>query len=174
MTALRALLNHLTKSRASPVESLEQLVALECRERDARNLASRTKHATLSSFKPLAGHALPRPIDRPKRDGGSGGELRQWLEVEPGSAPERAHAWRTVAVEQRKVSLELSREQALVFFEWLSKFNASEGKRFEDQAEERVLWDIEAMLESTLVEPFDACYEELLAKARAAVRDSEE
>jgi hypothetical protein len=77
-------------------------------------------------------------------------------------------------MEQRKVTLELSPEQALVLFEWLSKFNASEGRRFEDQAEERVLWDIEAMLESTLVEPFDAPYEELLAKARAAVRDPEE
>ena len=75
-------------------------------------------------------------------------------------------------MEQRKVTLELSREQALVFFEWLSKFNATQSRRFEDQAEERVLWDIESMLESTLVEPFDARYEELLAKARAAVRDS--
>jgi hypothetical protein len=74
-------------------------------------------------------------------------------------------------MEQRKVTLELSQEQALVFFEWLTKFNASEGRRFEDQAEERVLWDIEAMLESSLVDPFDARHEERLAEARAAVRD---
>ncbi len=71
------------------------------------------------------------------------------------------------------MTLELSREQAVVFFEWLSKFNATEGRRVRDQAEERVLWDIEAMLESTLVEPFDARYDDLLAKARAAVRDPE-
>jgi hypothetical protein len=77
-------------------------------------------------------------------------------------------------MEQRKVTLELSREQALVFFEWLSNFKATEGRRFEDQAEERVPWDIEAMVESTLVEPFDARYEELLVKARAAIRDPEE
>jgi transposase/DNA replication protein DnaC len=65
-SALRALLNHLTKSRASPVESLEQLVALERRERDARNLASRTKHATLGAFKPLDQFDWdhPRSIDR--------------------------------------------------------------------------------------------------------------
>lgn len=74
-------------------------------------------------------------------------------------------------MEKGKVILELSRDQALVFFEWLSKFNASEDRRFDDQAEERVLWDIEAMLESTLVEPLDPRYEELLAKARASVRD---
>jgi hypothetical protein len=76
-------------------------------------------------------------------------------------------------MDQRTVNLELSPEQALVFFEWLSRFNQSEGRRFDDQAEERVLWDIEAMLESSLVEPFDANYEELLEKARAAIRDPE-
>jgi hypothetical protein len=32
----------------------------------------------------------------------------------------------------------------------------ADNTRFEDQAEQRVLWDIEAMLETTLVEPFDA------------------
>jgi len=64
--ALRALVNHLTKSRASPVESFEQLVALERRERDARNLARRTKTATLGSFKPLDRFDWnhPRMIDR--------------------------------------------------------------------------------------------------------------
>lgn len=77
-------------------------------------------------------------------------------------------------MERRKVNLELSREQALVLFEWLSNFNATEDRQFDDQAEERVLWDIEAMLESSLVEPFDARYKELLAEARAAVRDPEE
>ena len=64
--ALHALVNHLTKSRASPVESFEQLVALERRERDARNLARRTKTATLGSFKPLDRFDWnhPRMIDR--------------------------------------------------------------------------------------------------------------
>ncbi len=72
------------------------------------------------------------------------------------------------------MALELSKEQALVFYEWLSKFNGAEGRQFDDQAEERVLWDIEAMLESTLVEPFDPRYEELVANARQAVRDPAE
>lgn len=73
-----------------------------------------------------------------------------------------------------KVHLELSQDEALVFFEWLTRFNeAADTTRFEDQAEQRVLWDIEAMLESTLVQPFKATYDESLARARAAVRDSE-
>ena len=64
--ALRALLTHLTKSRASPVECWEQLVALERRERDARNLARRSKMATLGSFKPLDQFDWnhPRSVDR--------------------------------------------------------------------------------------------------------------
>jgi hypothetical protein len=73
-----------------------------------------------------------------------------------------------------KVTLELSREEALVFFEWLTRFNKAEWVSFDDQAEQRVLWDIEGMLESTLVEPLDPKYNELLAAARAKVRDSQE
>ncbi|HWV38645.1 MAG TPA: ATP-binding protein [Vulgatibacter sp.] len=64
--ALRALLTHLTKSRASPAETIEQLVTLERRERDTRNLASRTKSATLGTYKALDGFDWnhPRAIDR--------------------------------------------------------------------------------------------------------------
>lgn len=75
---------------------------------------------------------------------------------------------------EKKVNLELSREEAIVFFEWLARFNKADDARFEDQAEQRVLWDIEAMLETTLVEPFESNYGEFLARARAAVRDSDE
>lgn len=72
-----------------------------------------------------------------------------------------------------KFNLELSREEALVFFDWLTRFNKTDEAKFEDQAEQRVLWDIEAMLESVLTDPFEPNYDQLLAQARAAVRDSE-
>jgi DNA replication protein DnaC len=64
--ALRALLAHLTKSRASPAECFEQLVALERRERDDRNLARRAKMATLGGFQALDRFDWnhPRSIDR--------------------------------------------------------------------------------------------------------------
>jgi len=51
--ALEALLTHATKSRASPSEFVEQLVYLELRERDERNLVRRTKTASLGSFTTL-------------------------------------------------------------------------------------------------------------------------
>jgi DNA replication protein DnaC len=64
--ALLALLAHATKHRLSPVQVCEALVALERRERDLRNLASRTKAAALGAFKPLDQFDWnhPREIDR--------------------------------------------------------------------------------------------------------------
>jgi len=64
--ALVALLTHATKSRLGPVETCEQLVAVERRERDARNLARRTKEATLGTVTPIDQFdwSHPRQIDR--------------------------------------------------------------------------------------------------------------
>lgn len=64
--ALQAFLTHATKARLSAAEVLEQIAELERRERDARNLAARTKRATLGAMKPLDRFdwAFPRAIDR--------------------------------------------------------------------------------------------------------------
>ena len=50
--SIAALLAHATKSRMGPTETLEALVAVERRARDATNLARRTKAAALGAFKP--------------------------------------------------------------------------------------------------------------------------
>ena len=65
--AIDALLAHATKSRLSPVQVVEEIVLLERRERGARNLAARTKRATLGAMKPLDRFdwSFPRTIDRP-------------------------------------------------------------------------------------------------------------
>src|ERR1700677_1672017 len=64
--ALRALLAHATKSKLSPAEMCLELASLEKRERDARNLAARTKYATIGPVKPLDRFdwTHPRAIDR--------------------------------------------------------------------------------------------------------------
>ncbi len=49
-SALRAFFEHASQSRWSPVETCEKLVELERRERDTRNLASRTRRATLGKL----------------------------------------------------------------------------------------------------------------------------
>jgi hypothetical protein len=70
-----------------------------------------------------------------------------------------------------KVQIELTGDEALVFFEWIANFNKREDNVFADQAEQRVLWDIECILESALAEPFAANYDQLLNAARDKVRD---
>ena len=70
-----------------------------------------------------------------------------------------------------KVTIELSPSEALVLFEFVSRFSNDEKLEIVDQAEERVLRDVCAMLEKILAEPFSQSYSELLAKAREEVRD---
>jgi len=64
--ALRALIAHATKSKMPPAELCLALAALDKRERDVRNLAARTKEATLGPVKPLDHFdwSHPRAIDR--------------------------------------------------------------------------------------------------------------
>jgi DNA replication protein DnaC len=64
--ALVALITHATKSRLGATEVFEQLVALELRERDARNLVRRTRAATLGPVPALDTFDWnhPRAIDR--------------------------------------------------------------------------------------------------------------
>jgi hypothetical protein len=70
-----------------------------------------------------------------------------------------------------RVSVELTSSEAIVLFEFLSRFSNDDILRIEDQAEERLLWDLCASLESILAEPLAGNYHELLAKARGQVRD---
>ena len=63
---INALLAELTKARASPTQVCERLVRLEKLERDQRNLARRTRTATIGSFKTVDRFDWnwPRSIDR--------------------------------------------------------------------------------------------------------------
>jgi len=69
------------------------------------------------------------------------------------------------------VTFTLTRDEAIVFFEFLSRFSASDQLKIEHQAEERVLWNLECILESTLQEPFSTNYVQRVADARENVRD---
>jgi hypothetical protein len=71
-----------------------------------------------------------------------------------------------------KVNIELTKEEAIVLFEFLSRFNENDNlSRFEDQSEQRVLWNVECILEKQLSEPFRADYQKIVKKAREVVRD---
>lgn len=76
--------------------------------------------------------------------------------------------------DNNRVLLQLSNEEALVLGDWLFRFNENDNLSvFEDQAEERVLWDLEGVLEKTMSEIFSKDYTELLSKAREKIRDKE-
>ena len=72
------------------------------------------------------------------------------------------------------LKIELNKDEALVLFDFLSRFSEDEKLRIDHQAEERVLWNITCILEELLVEPFLDNYLELLEDAREKVKDSEE
>ena len=71
---------------------------------------------------------------------------------------------------EEEFDLRLSGDEALVLFEWLTNFNKA-NYSFQDQAEQRVLWDLEASLERCLAAPFSADYAAQLAAARDRLRD---
>jgi len=74
----------------------------------------------------------------------------------------------------QKINIVLTKDEALVLFDFLGRFNAQEHINiFEDQAEQRILWDIEAQMEQALVDPLKPNYTDLVMEARDKVRDKE-
>jgi len=73
------------------------------------------------------------------------------------------------------INIELTKEEAIVLFEFLGRINGQDDPNlFHHQSEQRVLWDIECILEKILSEPFKADYQEIVQKARETVKDKEE
>lgn len=71
------------------------------------------------------------------------------------------------------ITLKLTKQQALVLFEWLSNADTLEPSIFRHPGEEKVLWKLQGQLEPALTEPFAANYRELLAEARRSVEAGE-
>jgi hypothetical protein len=69
------------------------------------------------------------------------------------------------------VRLELTRDEALVLFEYLTRTDEEDALTFVDQAEQRALWNLESLLQKQLRELFDPRYGELLKAARERLRD---
>ena len=68
-----------------------------------------------------------------------------------------------------RIDLPLTKAEALVLFEWLSNLDASTSAPPEGSPEQKVLWQVEALLERVLPEPLDPKYLELLEQARRTV-----
>jgi hypothetical protein len=75
--------------------------------------------------------------------------------------------------DQQKINLTVTKDEALVLFEFLARFNQSEHPDiFEDQSEQKTLWILEGQLETQLVEPFKPDYKDILKEARNKIRDN--
>jgi hypothetical protein len=72
-----------------------------------------------------------------------------------------------------RVAISLSRDAALILFEFLSRFSEDEELRIAHQAEERVLWNMQCDLEKALSDPLSHDYPDRLQQARERVRDHE-
>jgi hypothetical protein len=71
-----------------------------------------------------------------------------------------------------KVQISLGTDEALVLFEFLSRFEESNELKIVDQAEQRALSNLLGSLEKQLVPPFQEDYEEQIRQARNRLRDN--
>jgi hypothetical protein len=67
------------------------------------------------------------------------------------------------------MKLDLTDDEALVLFEWLSREDKRSAIPVEDPSEKTVLWSIHCQLEKALVQPFKKDYATLVAEARHRV-----
>jgi hypothetical protein len=70
-----------------------------------------------------------------------------------------------------EVSIRLTQAEALVLFDFCSRFTQQHTLSIEDQAEERVIWDITSILERMLLGTFQSDYSEKVAVSREKLRD---
>jgi hypothetical protein len=70
-----------------------------------------------------------------------------------------------------KITVELTRKEALVLYEYLRRRDDEDRYVFADQAEQRVLWNLEIALQPQLPEVFAPQYGELVKAAWAELRD---
>jgi len=65
--------------------------------------------------------------------------------------------------EKNCIEVRLTADEALVLFEFLSRYSDNDEPRLEDPAAQRALWNLCCLLEKQLVEPFKLNYLKLLA-----------
>ncbi len=72
-----------------------------------------------------------------------------------------------------EVHITLTADEALVLFEFLSRYSDSDQLNIVDQAEQRALWNLCCIFEKKSVASFDLEYAQALSEARARLCDEE-
>ena len=78
----------------------------------------------------------------------------------------------TAKIADETATVTMTRAEALVLFEFLSRFDQDEQLDIRDKAEELVLWHVHGAFERVLAEPLAADYKKKLETARETVRQS--
>ena len=78
------------------------------------------------------------------------------------------------SMENGKIDITLTRDEAIVLFEFLSRFSDNNELSIKHPAEVTVLWRLTGLFEKILSEPFRSDYLQLVAAARAALQERDE
>jgi len=69
------------------------------------------------------------------------------------------------------INLEITKEEAVVLFEFLSRFSDKDIISIEHQSEERALWNLHCTFEKIINEAFSGDYKKALESARESLKD---
>jgi len=69
------------------------------------------------------------------------------------------------------VDLSITKAEAIILFEFFAKLTPEKPTVSLDEAEQKVLWAVEATLENKLPEPFKGDYQQLVGEARLKMRE---
>jgi hypothetical protein len=71
------------------------------------------------------------------------------------------------------MTIRLTKDEALVLFDWVHRAEAEDPARIavEHPAERRALWNLSALLESQLAEPFSSEWRDIVESARERLSD---
>lgn len=72
------------------------------------------------------------------------------------------------------VHVDLTSDEAIVLFDFLSRFSETDTLTIADRAEQKTLWNLLGLLEKQLIEPFLPDYQGVLQQARDRLRDPTE
>ncbi len=73
-----------------------------------------------------------------------------------------------------EVKISLTKDEAIVLFDFLSRFSDQDELNIEHQAEKRALWNLTCLLEQQLAEPFLPEYTKISNQARERLKDDDE
>jgi len=77
-------------------------------------------------------------------------------------------------MKEESIKLEITKDEALVLFEMLSRYSDTDNLSIEHQSEQRALWNLTCVFEKTISEAFDVNYKKALQVARERLQDESE